>query len=74
VLKSLSIRLINAYQERGGSKHFFAIECNFEPTCSEYTKQCIGKFGAIKGWRLGLKRIGRCCDPNCLHKISDPIP
>jgi putative membrane protein insertion efficiency factor len=34
--------------------------CRFYPTCSEYTKQAISKYGAIKGSRLGIKRISKC--------------
>ena len=34
--------------------------CRFLPTCSEYTKEAIIKFGLIKGISLGLKRIIKC--------------
>ncbi|ADO78228.1 membrane protein insertion efficiency factor YidD [Halanaerobium praevalens] len=34
--------------------------CRFRPTCSEYTKQAIKKYGAFKGFWKGLKRILRC--------------
>jgi putative membrane protein insertion efficiency factor len=34
--------------------------CVFTPSCSEYTKQAIEKYGAIKGTTLGIKRILRC--------------
>jgi uncharacterized protein len=34
--------------------------CRFLPTCSEYTKDCILKFGLVKGCWLGLKRILKC--------------
>ena len=34
--------------------------CRFVPTCSEYTKQAIEKYGIIKGSFLGIKRISRC--------------
>lgn len=34
--------------------------CKFYPTCSEYTKQAIEKYGVIKGIYLGIKRILRC--------------
>ena len=34
--------------------------CKFYPTCSEYTKQAIEKYGAIRGIYKGLKRILRC--------------
>jgi putative membrane protein insertion efficiency factor len=34
--------------------------CRFLPTCSEYTKNSIVKFGLVKGCWLGLKRILKC--------------
>lgn len=34
--------------------------CRFTPTCSEYTKQAIIKYGIIKGAFLGIKRILKC--------------
>lgn len=34
--------------------------CRFSPTCSEYTKQAINKYGALRGIIMGLKRISRC--------------
>lgn len=74
MFKVLSIKLIERYQKGGGSKVYFATECNFEPTCSEYTKQCIERFGAVKGWKLGLARIKRCSNPDQVGKIVDEVP
>ena len=34
--------------------------CRFLPTCSEYTKGSIVKFGLVKGCCLGFKRILKC--------------
>jgi putative membrane protein insertion efficiency factor len=34
--------------------------CRYLPTCSEYTKEAVKKFGIISGVWLGLKRIIRC--------------
>lgn len=34
--------------------------CVFEPSCSEYTKQAIEKYGIIKGIFMGIHRISRC--------------
>ena len=34
--------------------------CRFTPTCSEYTRMAIEKYGLIHGVWLGVKRISRC--------------
>ncbi|MBR0213073.1 MAG: membrane protein insertion efficiency factor YidD [Alphaproteobacteria bacterium] len=34
--------------------------CRFTPTCSEYTRQAIEKYGFCRGTWLGIKRISRC--------------
>ena len=48
------------------------LRCRFYPTCSEYTKQAILKYGLFKGGLLGIKRICKC------HPLNeggyDPIP
>ena len=36
------------------------INCRFAPSCSEYTRDAIVKFGVLKGSWIGLKRILRC--------------
>lgn len=40
--------------------HVLGSECKFYPTCSEYTKQAIEKYGCMKGIWLGFKRILKC--------------
>jgi hypothetical protein len=34
--------------------------CRYTPTCSQYAKEAIQKYGAFKGGWLALKRILRC--------------
>lgn len=34
--------------------------CRFFPSCSEYAREAIKRYGAIKGLLLGIKRIIRC--------------
>ena len=57
MLKNISIKLIELYQKIPGNWHY---SCRFYPTCSEYTKEAINKYGFIKGWFLGIKRIIKC--------------
>ena len=46
--------------------------CRYLPTCSEYTIECLKKFGIIKGIFLSVKRISKC-HPLGSHGY-DPIP
>ncbi|WP_156300348.1 membrane protein insertion efficiency factor YidD [Streptobacillus canis] len=57
-MKRILISLINFYQ-RHISRHTPRV-CRFYPTCSEYSKQAIMKYGAIKGSYLAIKRILKC--------------
>ena len=36
------------------------IHCKYYPTCSEYTKQAIEKYGGVKGIFKGFIRILKC--------------
>ena len=36
------------------------VHCKYEPTCSEYAKQAIKKYGTKKGSILTAKRLLRC--------------
>ena len=60
-MKKLLINLIKFYKKFiSPCLEHLGIHCKYEPTCSEYTKQAIEKYGAIKGTFLGMKRILRC--------------
>jgi uncharacterized protein len=52
------INLINIYKYL--ISPLLGNNCRFLPTCSEYTKDSIIKFGLVYGVWLGLKRIVRC--------------
>lgn len=60
-MKKILIGLINGYQKHISiwfkSKN---INCKFYPTCSEYTKQAILKYGSFRGSMIGIYRILRC--------------
>lgn len=58
MLKKLLIKLIDFYQKK--ISIFFKASCVFYPSCSEYTKQAVNKYGVLKGFYLGFFRILRC--------------
>jgi uncharacterized protein len=57
MIKKILLKIIGIYQKI--SKLTPSV-CRFTPTCSEYTKQAIEKYGVLKGLWLGLKRICKC--------------
>ena len=57
-MKRISIYLIEVYQKR--ISKYTKRNCRFYPTCSEYSKQAILKYGFLKGVLLSIKRISKC--------------
>jgi uncharacterized protein len=47
-------------------------QCRFTPTCSQYAKEALEKYGIFKGTWLAAKRIAKC-NPWGGHGI-DPVP
>lgn len=68
-MKKIIIGLINWYQSIPFFTHSM---CKFQPTCSEYMKIAVTRYGVIKGVGLGIFRILRC---NPFSKGGyDPVP
>ena len=69
MLKKIILFFITIYQK---ISQLTPPRCRFYPTCSEYTKQSITKYGILKGGWLSLKRICKC------HPLNDggydPVP
>lgn len=57
-MKKILIYLIEKYQKN--ISPILGNNCKFYPSCSEYTKQAIEKYGVIKGIVIGMYRIIRC--------------
>ena len=68
IFRKIFIYIINIYQrtlspDTGILKKIGVIKkpvCVFYPSCSEYTKEAINKYGVFKGIKLGFLRISRC--------------
>jgi putative membrane protein insertion efficiency factor len=52
------IRMLRVYQ--AAISPLLPAACRFYPTCSEYTLQAVGRYGAFKGTWMGLRRVARC--------------
>ena len=69
-LKKILVFLIVVYQR--SISPYFGPTCRFQPTCSEYAKNCIEIHGVMKGTYYSLKRISKC------HPLGsygyDPVP
>ena len=61
-MKKLLIKIIDFYKKHISTylSQTFNIHCKYHPTCSEYAKQAIQKYGALKGSFLAIKRILKC--------------
>jgi len=68
------IATLPVYFYRLAIRPLFPQSCNFYPTCSEYTIQCIKRFGIIRGWQLGIWRVLRCNPFNRKGAGYDPVP
>lgn len=57
-MRKFLIFFISKYQKH--ISPYLGKHCKYYPTCSEYTKQAIEKYGTFKGILYGIKRIIKC--------------
>ena len=70
-MKRIFLAIITFYQ-----KHISPLtppSCRYTPTCSQYAREAITKYGAAKGGWLALRRILRC-HPFSKYDPIDPVP
>lgn len=63
-MKNVILKIIGFYQKTFSPDHGFvtpgAMRCRYWPSCSEYTRQAVDKYGVWRGIKLGFGRILRC--------------
>jgi len=69
-MKALALLLIRIYKY--AISPLLPPACRYTPTCSDYAREAVIKYGARKGTWLALKRISRC-HPWGGHGY-DPVP
>jgi uncharacterized protein len=69
-VRAIAVFLITLYQKL--LSPLFPPSCRFVPTCSQYAKEAIVKFGIARGSYLAARRILRC---HPFHAGGyDPVP
>ena len=74
MLKKIFVFIITLYQRL--ISPYLPQSCRFQPTCSEYAKEAIEKYGIIKGLALSSKRLTKCHPIKFLGGSEgyDPVP
>jgi len=57
-MEKVLLWLIDLY--RKGISPLTPPSCRFVPTCSEYARQAVEKYGALKGSYLAIRRLFKC--------------
>ncbi len=58
IFSKLIIGLVRFYQL--AISPWLGKSCRYSPTCSQYMIEAVNEWGPLKGFWLGLKRIGSC--------------
>ena len=71
MLKNIFLGILTAYQAI--LRAFLGPSCRFSPTCSEYAREAVERYGVWRGGWLGMKRLSRC-HPWSGKSGYDPVP
>lgn len=72
-MKKLLLLLLWLYQNQ--ISPWFPARCRFRPTCSQYAKEAVEKYGAARGSLLAAKRLAKCHPFHRQRGIEfDPVP
>ena len=60
-MKKFIIKLIDLYKKAVSPwLESRGVHCKYYPTCSQYARQAIEKYGVVKGGILSIKRFLKC--------------
>jgi putative membrane protein insertion efficiency factor len=59
-MKKIALLFLEIYQAGISPLIGGRAACRFTPSCSEYAKTAVEKYGAVKGAWMAIKRISRC--------------
>ena len=74
VMRAILIALIRVYQL------FFSPQlgnhCRFYPSCSQYAREAVERYGVIRGVWLAIRRVLRChpWHPGGFDPVPEPSP
>jgi putative membrane protein insertion efficiency factor len=69
-MKTLLLLLLRGYQY--AFRPMLGSNCRFHPSCSDYARESVERYGALHGTWLAVKRVGRC---HPYHPGGyDPVP
>jgi putative membrane protein insertion efficiency factor len=57
-MRTLIAALLTAYKRF--LSPFLPSACRFQPTCSEYMREAVLRYGALRGVWMGIRRLLRC--------------
>jgi uncharacterized protein len=64
---------IEGYRRLLGPLLLGHVRCRFLPSCSEYSRQAVARFGIVQGLRLTIERLARCSSA-VPEATLDPVP
>jgi putative membrane protein insertion efficiency factor len=70
MVRQAALALIRFYQAY--LRVYLPAACRYQPTCSEYARQAVMRFGLLAGAYKALRRILRC-HPFTLRAGYDPV-
>ena len=62
IAKRALIWMVHLYQNKASDAT--RLKCVFEPSCSEYMILAVNKYGLLRGFVKGVRRLLRCHPPN----------